>query len=81
MAALTNLERLLVSSRFQDARAFGVLLKADVQAAVNALDAFLDSAAFITALNNQIPEPAKSALPAAYKHALVTLLLRQRLGL
>lgn len=81
MAVLTNQERREVSSQFQQGRAFGVLLKADVQAAVDALDNFLDSGPFLTAINNQLPEPAKSTLPPGFKRELLGLILRKRLGI
>ena len=80
MAVLADDDRLRISSQFQLNRGLGILLKADINATVVALDNFLDSAAFLTAVNNQIPEPAKSNMTGQNKQILFGLILRKRLG-
>lgn len=52
------------------------LTKADLRAAVNALDDFLGGNA--TAINNAIPQPARGALTTAQKARLLVYVIRQR---
>lgn len=52
------------------------LTKADLRAAVNALDDFLNANA--TAINNAIPQPAQGALTTAQKARLLVYVIRQR---
>lgn len=54
------------------------LQKADVQAAVNALDGFLDQNA--TAINNAFPLAARTQLTTAQKNELLTLVAKARWG-
>jgi hypothetical protein len=52
------------------------LTKPDLLAAVTALDAFMDTNA--SAINNAIPQPARSALTTAQKARLLMLVLKYR---
>jgi hypothetical protein len=52
------------------------LLKADIAAAANGLDTYIHSNA--VAINNAIPQPARSALTTAQKSKLLTLVLQAR---
>lgn len=52
------------------------LTKADIRAAVNAIDNFLNANA--TALNSAIPQPARGALTTAQKARLLTMVVRYR---
>lgn len=56
--------------------AFGALSKADVRAALNALDDFLNTNA--TTINNAIPQPARGALTTAQKARLLNMVVRYR---
>lgn len=52
------------------------VVKADVQAAVDALDNFLNTNA--AAINNAIPLPARSALTTAQKARLLMYVIKRR---
>lgn len=52
------------------------LTKPDLRAAVDAVDAWVNSNA--ASLNNAIPQPARSALTSAQKARLLTLVVRKR---
>lgn len=52
------------------------LTKADVRAAVNALDDFLNNNA--AAINSAIPQPARTNLTAAQKARLLMFVIRKR---
>jgi hypothetical protein len=52
------------------------LLKTDLRAAVNAIDAFLNTNA--AALNTAIPQPARSALTTAQKARLLMFVIQRR---
>jgi hypothetical protein len=52
------------------------LSKADLRAAVNAIDGWIDSNA--AALNAVIPQPARSALTTSQKAQLLTLVVARR---
>jgi len=54
----------------------GNLTKADLRAAVNALDDFLNTNA--SALNQAIPQPARAELTAAQKARLLVFVVRRR---
>jgi hypothetical protein len=54
------------------------VVKADLRAAVDALDTFLDTNA--TAINNAIPQPARGALSTAQKARLLAYVAMRRWG-
>ncbi len=79
MAVLSNPDRAAVSRDFQVDRTTGTLAgltKADVLAAVNALDDFMNTNA--TAVNNAIPQPARSALTTTQKALLLQYVIEKR---
>jgi len=80
MAALSETERRAVWADFMrelsNERDPLPLLKTDLRAAVDALDDFLVANA--AAVNNAIPEPAKSALTTAQKARLLMFVVRKR---
>jgi hypothetical protein len=55
----------------------GAFRKADLRAAVNAMDAWMDGNA--AAINQAIPQPARSAMTARQKSLLLTAVVRARL--
>lgn len=79
MPVLTNQGRLAVlASLMRDAET-GVLdglLKANVRAAVDGIDDYLDANA--AAMNAAIPQPARGALTSKQKALLFTLVMRER---
>jgi hypothetical protein len=77
MAVLSDGDRVTVWSNFMRAR-FGDLsvTKADLRAAVNGLDDYLNTNA--TAINTAIPQPARSALSTQQKAALLQFVVAQR---
>ena len=54
------------------------ITKPDLRAAVSALDVFFDTNA--TAINNAIPQPARSSLSVAQKAKLITYVIMKRYG-
>ena len=54
------------------------ITKADLRAAVNALDDFMDANA--TAVNTAIPQPARGALSTAQKARLLAYVVTKRWG-
>jgi len=56
----------------------GSLTKADLRAAIDALDSFLDANA--TAINNAIPQPARSILTTGQKARLLAYIALKRWG-
>lgn len=80
MAVLSDSERLALWSRFMsDAsseRQPLPLTKADLRAAVNAIDGWVDSNA--TAFNTAIPLPARSVLTAKQKAQILMYVVRRR---
>lgn len=54
------------------------IVKADLRAAVNAIDDFLETNA--AAINNAIPQPARGALSAAQKARLIAYVALRRWG-
>lgn len=82
MATLTETERLTVRGVFNalnDIERIPVeITKADLLAAVNALDTFFDNNA--AAINQAIPQPARAALTTRQKAFLVTAVIRKRFG-
>lgn len=79
MAVLSDDDRLAVWTRWmrENAEPCGIT-KADLRAAVNALDVFLDANA--TAINNAIPQPARGALTTAQKARLLAYVTLKRWG-
>jgi len=79
MALLSDPDRAEVNAEYQrDGRmgACGVVTKADIRAAINALDAFLNTNA--AAINTAIPNPARSALTASQKALLLVHVIQKR---
>lgn len=60
----------------RDSESMGALTKADLRAAVDALDTFFHSNA--AAVNNAIPQPARTQLTAAQKARLLVFVIRRR---
>lgn len=80
MAVLTPEERAEVHAEYirNESETFGAVTKADLLAAVNALDAYFDGAA--SAINTAIPQPARGVLTVEQKSRLVRYVLRRRYG-
>lgn len=82
MAVLTDVERLearAVFNQLNDAGRISIgITKADLAAAVAALDSFFDTNAL--AINNAIPQPARTALTTRQKALLVIAVIRKRFG-
>lgn len=81
MAALSAGDRLLCYSDFVrevggDRETFNGVTKADLKAAVNALDDFLVANA--AAINAAIPQPARASLTAAQKARMLMWVIRYR---
>lgn len=81
MALLADADRAAVWAEYMrdisaERGAFGALTKADLRAAVNALDQWLDDNA--AAVNSVIPQPARGALTSAQKSRLFRDVLRKR---
>jgi hypothetical protein len=62
--------------RDREVGACGTLTKADLRAAVNALDDYLNTNAVV--INTAIPQPARGALTAPQKALLLVYVIRQR---
>jgi hypothetical protein len=78
VAVLSDADRAELWAEFMrtETGAFGALSKADLRAAVNALDVFFnDNAATI---NAAIPQPARGALTTTQKARLLMFVIRQR---
>jgi hypothetical protein len=81
MAVLSTPDRVAVWAQWMQenkAAVTGAMTKADLQAAVNALDDFLNTNA--TALNNALPAAARTALSTAQKAALLNYVVFRRWG-
>jgi len=81
MAVLPNPDRVAVWAQWMQQNkeaVIGAMTKADLQAAVNALDDFLNTNA--TAINNAIPATARAALSTAQKAALLNYVIFRRWG-
>jgi hypothetical protein len=81
MAALAGADRILVGALFQsDAsmarEALGAVVKADIQAAIAAVDDWVVANA--SAFNTAIPLAARNALTAAQKARLLMYVVRRR---
>jgi hypothetical protein len=78
MAVLTEEARLLASAKaIREFVGEISIEKADVRAAIAALDNFLENNR--AAINNSIPEPAKSSLTVQQKIGLLAFVLMRRL--
>lgn len=79
MAVLADAERAAVQALWMrlNAESCGIT-KADLRAAVDALDAFLDTNA--ATINSAIPQPARGALSSAQKARLLSLVAMRRFG-
>jgi hypothetical protein len=80
MAVLSDADRAACHGQFMRDEAAPVVgvLKADLLAAVIALDVFFDTNS--TAINNAIPQPARAALTTAQKSRLVRYVIEKRYG-
>ena len=77
MAVLPEAERGLAHSEFMQANLEGLALtKADLRAAVDALDTFMHTNA--AALNTAMPQPARSALSTAQKAHMLMIVIQRR---
>lgn len=76
MAVLSDADRIAVwAEAMRQGEALG-LTKADLRAAVNAIDAWADTNA--GAFNTAIPQPARTALTARQKALLLMMVIRRR---
>ena len=80
VAALTDPARADVHADYmrEETATFGAITKADLRAAVDALDNWLDANA--AAINAAIPQPARSALTAGQKARLLARVALRRWG-
>ena len=79
MAVLSNADRIAVWEQWMrdnKAAITGAMTKAELRAAVDALDNFLDANA--TIINATIPQPARSVLTTAQKAALLNFVVARR---
>lgn len=80
MAVLSDPDRAALTAEWQRDPAFRSescsITKADLRAAINGLDAYLDSNAI--AINNAIPQPARGALTQKQKARLLIYVVRRR---
>lgn len=81
MAVLSSPDRIDVGARFQsdassNRETFGTLVKADIQAAVNAVDDWVVANA--AAFNSAIPVAARNGLTAAQKAHLLMYVVEKR---
>lgn len=78
MAVLNEFNRAALWAEFQraDTGALGAVSKADLRAAVNALDDFLDTNA--ATINSAIPQPARAELTVKQKALLLMFVIARR---
>jgi len=77
MAVLTDASRREIWAKWMRENEDPVsIVKSDLRAAFNALDDFMNTNA--TAVNNAIPEPAKSSLSTPQKARILMEVIRQR---
>lgn len=81
MAVLSDAERAFVSALFQSTicsrrEAFGTLTKAEVRAAINGLDDYMNTNA--AAINSAIPQPARAQLTVPQKAELLKFVITRR---
>lgn len=81
MAVLSDLERQRVAAIVmrETGSNFGGILKADLQAAVNAADVWADANA--ASFNTALPLPARNAMTLVDKTKLLSLVIQVRAGL
>ena len=73
---LNDLHIAFEDEQFSKLRAQTSLSRADIRAAVDALDSFLESNA--SSINNAIPQPARGSLTAAQKARLLVFVVEKR---
>jgi hypothetical protein len=80
MAVLSDSDRALLHKTYmaEEDTPHGGVTKADIRAAINALDDFFDTN--VTAINSAIPQPARAALTVAQKSRLVRYVIQKRYG-
>ena len=77
MAAMSNNDRAeLHAELMRGLLPAAGMLKADLRAAVNGLDGYIESAA--AAINSAIPQPARGALTTSQKARLLALVVLKR---
>jgi hypothetical protein len=78
MAVLSDADRFDVWAEYmrENTEVLGALSKGDIRAFINAVDTFLNDNA--TALNNAIPQPARSVLTVSQKALGLTAVVRKR---
>lgn len=79
MAVLSNADRAACSRDFQvhpQVGTFGAVTKANILAAVNALDDFLETNA--ATINSVIPQPARGVLTVQQKALLLQFVIEKR---
>ena len=81
MAALADADRAAVNKEFQELislarETFGAMTKAELRAAVDAIDNWIVSNA--AAFNTAIPQPARAALTVSQKARLFSLIVYKR---
>lgn len=78
MAVLSDTERFngTADCMRHEPGSFGALTKADIRAAFNAIDAFLNANA--AAINNAIPQPARAQLTTQQKARMLNEVIRRR---
>lgn len=80
MATLPDAARAETHGKFMrdETTTFGAVTKANLRAAVDALDDFMEANA--SAINTAIPQPARGALTAGQKARLLALVVLKRWG-
>ena len=80
MAALPDPARAEVNAAFmrEETATFGAVTKADLRAALNGLDDYLEANA--AAINSAIPQPARAQLTSAQKARLLARVALKRWG-
>jgi hypothetical protein len=81
MAYLSDNDRAEICARFQSdgelgTETFGAMTKADLRAAFNAIDAYLEDNKLT--INNTIPQPARGAMTTKQKARLLVYVVERR---
>lgn len=81
MANLSENDRAAIWAEFMrdselSAESYGSMTKADLRAAVDAIDSYLETNK--TAINSAIPQPARGAMTTKQKAKLLVWVVRQR---
>jgi hypothetical protein len=76
MAVLASGPRLACAAELMQQEFLAGVLKADVRAAINAIDDYLNTNA--TSINSAIPQPARAALTTTQKAKLLQLVVQYR---